>query len=132
MLESFSNLFRAPASRVPATLVCPFLFLLAFTLEYTSDKDLQRNSVLAAESPLSKTMISSSQSLSTKFSGSVKDRTQSPKEAIVLVLGQCWLLPKSLMSDLMKIEYAVKPKWIPKLPSKGDSKIWCQNLKTAG
>jgi len=78
------------------------------------------NSVLAAESPLSRTTLSSSQSLSKTLLGSVKDRTQSPKQAVVLVLGQCWLLSKSVKSDLMKTNSAVQLKWQTKLPSKSD------------
>ena len=132
MLGPVSNLFGAPASRMSAALVCPFPSLLTYSLEYISDKDHQRNSVLAAESPLSKTTLSSSQSLSRTLLGSVKDRTQSPKQAVVLVLGQCWLLPKSVKSDLMKIESAVQPKWLPKLPSKGDYIPWKRTLKTFG
>ena len=132
MLGPVSNLFRAPASRMFAALVCPFSSLPTYSLGYISDKDHQRNSVLAAESPLSKTTLSSSQSLSRTLLGSVKDRTQSPKQAVVLVLGQCWLLPKSVKSGLMKIESAVQPKWLPKLPSKGDYIPSKQTLKTIG
>lgn len=76
--------------------------------------------MLAAESPLSRTTLSSSQSLSKTLLGSVKDRTQSPKQAVVLVLGQCWLLSKSVKSDLMKNNSAVQLKWQTKLPSKSD------------
>ncbi len=88
--------------------------------------------MLAAESPLSKTTLSSSQSLSTTLLGSVKDRTQSPKQAVVLILGQYWLLPKSVKTELMKTESAVQLKWLTKLPSKGDYIPWEQTSKTVG
>jgi len=39
VLEPVSNLFGAPASRTFATLVCPFLTILAYSSEFISDED---------------------------------------------------------------------------------------------